>query len=285
MGTDARRREMGLLMNDDADAAFHDDLDPAAPVWPLTVAHRTLPARLVAEAVGTFALVGVGLGAVLLVQPFNQHMTLIPGLAFGLALFVVTVALQRVSGAHVNPAVTLGMWAAGRFPGRDIAAYVLAQVAGGLVGGAAVLGIAALQPGAQPGRAVVTTLANGWGNHSPWHVSVWGVLAIETAVIAAFVAVVLATTSVVAEARHAPVAIGATFGALVTLTIPLTNGAVNPARSTAAAVFAESWALGQLWAWWLAAAVAGVAVGLAFRAFGPAEDLEPAKDHPAAPTP
>ncbi len=270
-------------MSPDADADFRDDLAPVEQTWPVAEVSRGLPGRLTAEAVGTFVLVAAGLSTVSLVQPFNQGITIVPGLGFGLALFVVMVALQRVSGAHVNPAVTLGMWAAGRFPGRDIALYVLAQVIGALAAGAALLGVATLRPGAEVGRTSLTALANGWGDHSTWQISVWEALGIETLVIAAFVAVVLAATSLTANANHAPAAIGITFGALVTLTIPLTNGAINPARSTATAVFADTWALGQLWTWWLAAIVAGVLVGLAFRAFGPSEDLEDPKAHVSPP--
>lgn len=270
-------------MNDDADADFRDDLSPPEEPWHVTEVNRGLPGRLIAEAGGTFVLVAAGLATVYLVQPFNEGLTMVPGLGFGLALFVVMVALRRVSGAHVNPAVTLGLWAAGRFPGRDIALYVLAQVIGAMAAGAALLGVASLRPDADVSRTALTTLANGWGEHSTWRVSVWEALGVETLLIAAFVAVVLAATSVTANAVHAPAAIGVTFGALVTLTIPLTNGSINPARSTGTAIFAESWALGQLWTWWLAAIVAGVVVGLAFRAFGAPEDLESPKGH-ASPT-
>jgi aquaporin Z len=270
-------------MSHDAEADFRDDLVPVEEPWPVTEVSRALPGRLTAEACDTFALVAAGLGTVYLVQPFNQGLTLVPGLSFGLALYVVFVALHRVSGAHLNPAVTLGMWAAGRFPGRDIALYVLAQVIGAIAAGATLLGVASLRPGGDVRRTSLTMVANGWGDHSTWDVTVWEALGIETVLVAAFIAVVLAVTSVTAHAHHAPAAIGITFGALVTFSIPLTNGAINPARSTAAAVFAEPWALGQLWTWWLAAIVAGVVVGLAFRAFGPSEDLEDPKTHTAPP--
>lgn len=269
-------------MNDDAEADFRDDLAPGEESWPAAEVSRGLPGRLAAEACGTFVLVTAGLGAVYLVQPFNQGFTVVPGLSFGLALFVVVVVLQRVSGAHVNPAVTVGMWAAGRFPGRDIAPYVLAQVIGGIAAGAAVLGVTALRPGADLERTSLTVVANGWGEHSGWQLTVWEALGVETVLVAAFVAVVLAVTSVAASTHHAPVAIGVTFGALVTFSMPLTNGSLNPARSTATA-FAQPWALGQLWTWWLAALVAGVVVGLAFRAFGTPEDLDDPAAHPASP--
>ena len=268
-------------MSHDADADFRDDLAPVEPRWADAEVGRGLPGRLVAEAGGTFVLIAAGLGTVFLVQPFNQGSTVVPGLGFGLALFVMTAVLHRVSGAHLNPAVTLGMWAAGRFPGRDIALYVLAQVVGAIAAGAALLGLATLRPGADVGRTSLTALSNGWGSHSTWQLSVWEALGVETLLLAAFVAVVLAATSLTANTNHVPAAIGITFGALVTVTIPLTNGSINPARSTATAVFAESWALGQLWTWWLAAIVAGMVVGLAFRAFGAPDDLEDPKAHSA----
>lgn len=261
-------------MTHDADADFSDELVATKEAWSRHEVGASMPARLSAEAIGTCVLVAVGLGAAILGMPYNQGMTLLPAFGFGVAAFALIIAVGHISGAHLNPAVTVGLWAAGRFPGRDIAPYVLAQVVGAVAAGALLLGVLGVSPSAPGGRESMSALSIGWGDHSPWGVSLWVALLAEVLLTAGLVAVILSATSVKAPSHQAPATIGIALVVLVVLAIPFTNGALNPARATGTAVFAEPWALGQLWAWWLAPGLGGLLVGLAYRAFGAAEDLE-----------
>lgn len=258
----------------DADAEFTDDLIAAKDAWSRHEIGPSMGTRLAAEAAGTLVLVAVGLGAAVMGMPYNQGMSIIPALGFGIAALVLIIALGHVSGAHFNPAVTVGLWAAGRFPGRDIAPYVLAQVVGAVGGGAVMLAVQDANPASDGGRASMNALSIGWGDHSPWGVGVGVALIAETVFTAALLATILSATSVKAPAHQAPMTIALGLTLLVVLAIPFTNGALNPARATGTAVFAEPWALSQLWAWWLAPLAGGLLAGLGYRAFGAAEDLE-----------
>jgi len=268
-------------MTHDADAEFRDDLAPAArPESPWAV-EKSLPLRLVAEAVGTAFLITVGVGAVIMAPPAESGMSVMPALAWGGALFVLMSLLLRVSGAHLNPAVTVGLWAAGRFPGRDVAPYVLAHVTGSALASMCLTTLLGMRPGALSGRAGMSVLANGWGAHSPWQVSVWTALVAEAVAVAAFVTVMVrmascpgndTVTPAPASLTGAAGPVAVTFALLVTLTAPLTNGALSPARATAIALASNTWALGQLWAWWLAPAVGALVAGLTYRAFGPTDE-------------
>lgn len=262
-------------MSHDAEAQFRADLAAPAEQWVAPASGPSMAARLAAEAAGTLILVLVGLGVALFALPFNPGATWLVAFGFGMTVMVLAVAVGGVSGAHFNPAVTLGLWAAGRFPGRDIAPYVLAQVVGAIAaGGLLRLGVAAspIEPGGADALAAVSI---GWGDHSPWGVGLWAGLVVEFLATAGLVATILAATSVRAEGRIAPFVIGTALMLLILVALPFTNAALNPARATGTAVWADGWALGHLWAWWLAPIVGGVLAGLAFRAFGPAEDLEP----------
>lgn len=240
----------------------------------------SLVARLGAELVGTFTLVLLGVGTALLLQVTNNG-TVVVGLGFGLGAMIAIIAFGGISGAHLNPAVTVGAWLAGRVGGDVVAPYVLAQVVGGALAGLVLrAGIGSLDTvGGEQAQGLMGSVSIGFGDHAPFAASGlnWGVvvaLAVELVATALLMLVVLSSTSKKAPAAMAPFSIGLALAALVTWTIPFTNAALNPARATATAIFADDWALGQLWAWWLAPVVGAAIVGLAFRALGPEEDLE-----------
>ena len=240
----------------------------------------SLAGRLGAELAGTFILVLLGVGAALFSGTGNNG-TLTVGLSFGVAVIIAAFAFGSVSGAHLNPAVTVGVWLAGRLPRRDVVPYILAQVVGGaLAGGALFLSRLSLKGvGLAESRKIMSSAAIGYGQHAPLAASKGLSFGLGVGIFAELVAtgllvlVVLSATSVRAPKGVAPFAIGLGLALLVVWTIPFTNAALNPARATATALFADNWALSQLWVWWLAPIVGAAIVGLAFRIFGPAEDL------------
>ncbi len=241
-------------------------------------ARPSLWARLGAEALGTFALVLVG-GGVALYAPLSQSPSLGTAVAFAFALTGAAVALGHVSGGHFNPAVTFGAVVAGRAPVRDLVPYWLAQLVGGALAAAALfVTIPSELPGllGQEGRrSFFSTSSNGYGEHSPLSTLSQGqvtfdllpALLVELVATALLVAVVLGATSRRVSNAVAAVAFGLTYGALVLLTAPITGAGLNPARSTATAVFSEGWALEQLWVFWVAPLVGAAIAGLAHRAF------------------
>ncbi|GAA2719520.1 hypothetical protein CAE01nite_07190 [Cellulomonas aerilata] len=239
----------------------------------------SLAARAAGEALGTFLLVLIGLG-VTLYSPLSNAGSLGIALAFGFALVAGTIALGHVSGGHFNPAVTLGAVIAGRTPVRDLVPYWLAQLVGGALAAAALF---ATIPSALPGlvaeggtsRTFFSGAANGYASHSPLSTQSNGqvtfdllpALLIEVVLTAVLVAVVLGATSRRNWHVAAPFAFGLSYAGLLLVAIPITNGSLNPARSTAAAVFSEGWALSQLWVFWAAPLVGAAIAGLAHRAF------------------
>ena len=248
----------------------------------------SLIARLGAEAFGSFFLVLVGLG-IALYTTLSGAGALGAALGFGLALLGGTIALGHVSGGHFNPAVTVGAAIAGRSPWRDLLPYWLAQVVGGALA-AAVLFLTiptALPTLVSQGAAATTrtffgTTANGYGAHSPLATLSTGqvtfallpALLIEIIGTALLVGVVLAATNRRSKHSLAPFAIGLTYTVLILVASPITNGGLNPARSTAAALFSPSFALSQLWLFWVAPIIGAALAGLAYRAFAaaPVED-------------
>ncbi len=253
--------------------------DMASGPVAIEAAGPSLLARMTAEVVGTFILVLLGVGAALLSGTGNNG-TLTVGLAFGVAVIIAAIAFGGVSGAHLNPAVTVGVWLSGRLPGRDVAPYIVAQVIGGTAAAASLLlGITSLSAfDNTQGRTIMSAAAIGYGDHAPLATSQglnFGVgVALFAEVIATglLVLVILSATSARAPKGIAPFAIGLSLALLVVWTIPFTNGALNPARATATALFADTWALQQLWLFWLAPVLGAAIVGLLYRAFGPAED-------------
>ncbi len=232
--------------------------------------------RLGAELLGTFWLVFGGCGTAIFAAKFfspagvtdPQGTQLGVGflgvaLAFGLTVVTMAYAVGHVSGAHFNPAITLGLWAAKRFDsGRDVGAYILAQVVGGLLAGAVLWGLArSVKPDVTGALA-----ANGYGEHSPGGFSLVAVLLTEILLTAFFLYVILGVTTSHAPTGFAPLAIGLTLTLIHLISIPISNTSVNPARSTAVAFFNGNGAPGQLWLFWVAPIVGAIIAGWTFEA-------------------
>lgn len=259
---------------------FTEDL--TTETWSTELAVPGLLARLGAEIVGTFILVLIGAGTAA-IAVFTGWAPLNVGLAYGVALMIGTVAFGSVSGAHFNPAVTIGAWLSGRFPGIDVVPYILAQVVGGIVAAGLVrFGIGSLEAvNSEAAMSLMGSVSAGYGEHAPLASSSLGLnfgiaIAFTVEVIATglLTLVVLGAAAKKVTRAVAPFATGLAFAILMMWTIPFTNGALNPARATATALFSDTWALGQLWAWWLAPIVGAAIVGLLYRIYGPSEDLE-----------
>jgi aquaporin Z len=222
--------------------------------------------RLMAEFVGTFWLVLGGCGSAVLAAGIPNVGIGYAGVAFAFGLTVVTgaYAFAPISGAHFNPAVTLGLWAGRRFPTADVIPYWIAQVGGAIVAATILYAIAS---GAAGFDASAGFASNGYGEHSPQGYSLLSALICETVMTFMFVTVILGATSPRAPAGFAPLAIGLTLTIIHLVSIPVTNTSVNPARSTGVAIFQGSWALSQLWAFWLAPLVGALLAGFANRWF------------------
>jgi aquaporin Z len=215
--------------------------------------------KLGAEFIGTFWLVLGGCGAAVLAAGVPNVGIGYAGvaLAFGLTVVTGAYAFGHVSGAHFNPAITLGLTVAGRFPAKDILPYWIAQVAGGIAAAAVLYSIA---KGAAGFDVTAGFASNGYGERSPQGYSLLSGLICEVVMTAMFLLVILGVTSGKAPVGFAPLAIGLTLTLIHLISIPVTNTSVNPARSTAVAIFQGGWAVGQLWAFWVAPLV-GAALG------------------------
>jgi aquaporin Z len=212
-----------------------------------------------AEFIGTFWLVLGGCGSAVLAAAFPGVGIGLLGvsLAFGLTVLTMAYALGHVSGAHFNPAVSVGLWLAGRFPAGKLLPYILAQVVGGLAGA----GVLYLVASGKAGFDVSAGFAsNGFGEHSPGGYSLLAAALIEVVLTAGFLIVILGATSTAAPQNLAPVAIGLALTLIHLISIPVTNTSVNPARSTAVALFVGDWAVSQLWLFWVTP-IAGAVVG------------------------
>ena len=220
--------------------------------------------RMLAEGLGTLWLVLGGCGSAVLAAAFPGLGIGFQGvaLAFGLTVLTGAYALGAISGGHFNPAVTVGVWAAGRFPSRDVPYYVLAQVAGAIAGALIVFFIASGQPLFRLGAGLAS---NGYGAHSPGGYSLGAGLLCEVVMTFMFVMVILGVTDKRAPQGFAPLAIGLALTLIHLISIPVTNTSVNPARSTGPAVLVGGWALRQLWLFWLAPLAGGSAAGVAYR--------------------
>ena len=219
--------------------------------------------RLYAEFLGTGWLVLGGCGSAVLAAAFPQLGIGFLGvaLAFGLTVLTMAYAVGPVSGGHFNPAVTVGLALGGRFPMREIVPYVVAQVVGGIAGAAILYVIATGKAGAEIGSFAT----NGYGDHSPGKYGLVAALVCEVVMTFAFVTVILGTTDKRAPAAAAPLAIGLTLTLIHLVSIPVTNTSVNPARSTAPALFVGGDALGQLWLFWLAPILGALIAGVVCR--------------------
>ena len=230
---------------------------------------------LFAEWLGTFWLVLGGCGSAVLAANFGGDGNplgiglLGVSLAFGLTVLTGAYALGHISGAHFNPAVTLGLWAGGRFPGRSVVPYVIAQVLGAVAAGAVLLQIASGHGGFAIDPAAAGTFAsNGYEALSPGGYSLQAAFLCEVVMTAIFLVVIMGATHGKAPAGFAPLAIGLALTLIHLISIPVTNTSVNPARSTGVAVFAGSGALGQLWLFWAAPLLGGVIGGVVYRWLG-----------------
>jgi len=227
--------------------------------------------RFTAEVIGTFWLVLGGCGSAVLAAAFPGLGIGLLGvsLAFGLTVLTMAYAIGHVSGCHLNPAVTFGLWAGGRFPGRDIPAYVAAQVIGGLLAGGVLYVIASGQAGFDVAGGFAS---NGYGEHSPGGYGLTSALVAEIVMTFMFLVVIMGATAKRAPQGFAPMAIGLCLTLIHLISIPVTNTSVNPARSTGVAVFVGDWAVSQLWLFWLAPIVGGIVGGVVYRMLDKNED-------------
>ena len=218
--------------------------------------------KVAAEFIGTFWLVFGGCGSAVLAAGFPELGIGFLGvaLAFGLTVMTMAYAIGHVSGCHLNPAVSVGLLLGKRFPASELAPYVIAQVLGGIAGAAVLYFIASGQDGFQAGGFA----SNGFGEHSPGGYSMVAALTAEIVLTFAFLFVILGATDKRAPAALAPVAIGLCLTLIHLIGIPIDNLSVNPARSTGVAIFAEPWALQQLWLFWVAPIVGGALGGLVY---------------------
>lgn len=220
-----------------------------------------------AEFFGTFWLVLGGCGSAVLAAAFPEVGIGLHGvsLAFGLTVLTMAYAIGHISGCHLNPAVSVGLWAGGRFPAKELPPYIIAQVLGGLAAG----GILYLIASGKPGFDVSAGFAsNGFGDHSPGGYSMLSALLTEVVMTAMFLVVILGATDKRAPAGFAPIAIGLCLTLIHLISIPVTNTSVNPARSTGVALYVGDWAIAQLWLFWLAPITGGVIGAVIYRVIG-----------------
>ncbi|HTY41605.1 MAG TPA: aquaporin Z [Thermoanaerobaculia bacterium] len=230
--------------------------------------------KLSAEFIGTFWLVLGGCGSAVIAGAFPEYGIGFLGVSFAFGLTVLTgaYALGPISGGHFNPAVTVGLWAGGRFQGRDVPGYVIAQVLGAVAGAGVLYVIASGKPGWEVGRFA----ANGFGEHSPGGYSLGASLVCEIVMTFMFLVVILGATHRRAPVGFAGLAIGLALTLIHLISIPVTATSVNPARSTGPALFVGGWATSQLWLFWVAPIVGAVLAGTIHRALfeaGPEPDV------------
>ncbi|MGO3868884.1 MAG: aquaporin Z [Alcaligenes sp.] len=220
--------------------------------------------RCTAETLGTFWLVFGGCGSAIFAAAYPELGIGFAGvaLAFGLTLLTMCYAIGNISGCHINPAVTLGLVAGGRFPARDAIPYIVAQVIGGLLAGGVLYLIASGKTGFDP---VAGFASNGFGEHSPDNYSRNAALIAEIVLTAFFLFIIMGATHKRGHAGLAGVAIGLSLTLIHLISIPITNTSVNPARSTGVAFFQGTWAIEQLWLFWVAPLIGGVIGALVYR--------------------
>jgi aquaporin Z len=220
-----------------------------------------------AEFFGTFWLVFGGCGSAVIAAAFpNVGIGLLGvSLAFGLTVVTMAYAIGHISGCHLNPAVSIGLWAGGRFPAAQLLPYIAAQVLGGIAAG----GVLYLIASGAPGFDVTNGFAsNGYGAHSPGAYSLHSALIAEVVLTAFFLIIILGSTDKRAPAGFAPIAIGLALTLIHLISIPVTNTSVNPARSTGVAIYVGDWAVAQLWAFWVAPIVGAVLGAWIYRFIG-----------------
>src|SRR3954464_12594886 len=216
--------------------------------------------KYTAEAIGTFWLTFAGCGSAVIAAGFPQVGIGLLGvsLAFGLTVLTMAFPIGHISGCHLNPAVTIGLTAGGRFPSNQVAPYVIAQVVGAVIAAVVLYVIASGAPGFDLGKGFA---ANGYGEHSPGKYGLVSAFVAEFVLTAMFLFVIMGSTHGKAPVGFAPIAIGFALTLIHLVSIPVTNTSVNPARSTGPALFAGGWALGQLWLFWVAPLLGGALGG------------------------
>jgi len=225
----------------------------------------------VAEFIGTFWLVLGGCGSAVLAAAFPEVGIGLLGVsvAFGLSVLTMAFAIGHISGCHLNPAVTLSLFASGRFPSAKIPGYIIAQVVGGIAAGGVLYMIAS---GGPDFNVAAGFASNGYGEHSPGGYSLTSALITEIVMTLMFVLVILGATDQRAPAGLAPIAIGLALTLIHLISIPITNTSVNPARSTGVAVFVGDWATAQLWLFWVAPIFGGLLGAAIYRYIGSSSD-------------
>lgn len=226
----------------------------------------TLTKKMGAEFIGTFWLVLGGCGSAVLAAAFPDVGIGLLGvsLAFGLTVLTMAYAIGHISGCHLNPAVSIGLWSGGRFSTGEVAPYIAAQVAGGVAGAAILYVIASGQAGFDASAGFAS---NGYGEHSPGGYTLMAALVTEVVMTFMFLIIILGATDKRAPAGFAPLAIGLGLTLIHLISIPVTNTSVNPARSTGVALFQGDWAVGQLWLFWVAPLVGAALAGVVYRWF------------------
>ncbi len=227
--------------------------------------------KYIAECFGTFWLVLGGCGSAVLAAAFPDVGIGLLGvsLAFGLTVVTMAYAIGHISGCHLNPAVSIGQWAGGRFPAGQLLPYIAAQVVGAVIAGGVLYLIASGQAGFEVSAGFAS---NGYGEHSPGGYSLVAALITEIVMTAMFLLIILGATDARAPAGFAPLAIGLGLTLIHLISIPVTNTSVNPARSTGVALFVGDWALAQLWLFWVAP-IAGALLGaVMYRLIGGEQD-------------
>ncbi|HKQ96517.1 MAG TPA: aquaporin Z [Candidatus Polarisedimenticolia bacterium] len=217
-----------------------------------------------AEFFGTMWFVLAGCGSAVLASGWLERGVgpLGVSVAFGLAILTMAYSIGPISGCHLNPAVTIGLWAADRFPGSKVRSYVLAQLLGGIAGGAVLCMIASGRPGFDTTAGFA---ANGYGLHSPGGYSLWACFVTEIVMAAVFLVIILGATGRHVPPGFPPIAVALGFSLIYLVSIPVTNGAVNPARSTGVGLFVGGWAVKQLWLFWIAPILGALLGAAAYR--------------------
>jgi len=224
-----------------------------------------------AEFFGTFWLVLGGCGSAVLAAAFpNVGIGLLGvALAFGLTVLTMAYAIGHISGCHLNPAVSVGLWAGGRFPANQLLPYIVAQVLGAVVAGGVLFVIASGKAGFDVAAGFAS---NGYGAHSPGGYSLYAALVTEVVMTMMFLLIILGATDKRAPQGFAPIAIGLGLTLIHLISIPVTNTSVNPARSTGVAVFVGDWAVAQLWLFWVAPIAGGLLGAAIYRFIGSTEN-------------
>jgi aquaporin Z len=226
--------------------------------------------KLVAEFIGTFWLVLGGCGSAVLAAAYPELGIGFAGvaIAFGLTVVTMAYAIGHISGCHLNPAVSIGLWVGGRFDKKELLPYIIAQVLGGIAGAGILYIIATGKSGFEIGGFA----ANGYGEHSPGGYSMLAALVSEIVMTFMFLIVIIGATHPKAPKGFAGLAIGLALTLIHLISIPVTNTSVNPARSTSQALFAGDWALGQLWLFWVAPIIGAILAGLVYKMISPEKE-------------